>query len=121
LHGGRKSNLEHFSCYKLLPNLHGFGINQKTLGKIDLTELWLDRLIVTLITNAPEIPFGQEVFHGNLQRLDYDLGDMHTLTLKIKEDIQLQRGKNVKLNPEKKSCLETELISSVWTLEKITC
>jgi hypothetical protein len=42
------------------------------------------------------------VFHGNLQRLNYDLGDMHTLTLKIKEDIEFERGMNVKLNPRKK-------------------
>jgi hypothetical protein len=34
------------------------------------------------------------------------MGDIHTLTLKIKEDIEFQRGMNVKLNPEK--------ISQVW-------
>jgi hypothetical protein len=33
LHGGRKYNLEHFSCWKLLPNLHGCLINQRILGK----------------------------------------------------------------------------------------
>jgi hypothetical protein len=31
--------------------------------------------------------------------LYYDMGDVHTLTLKIKEDIEFQRGMNVKLNP----------------------
>jgi hypothetical protein len=74
-----------------------------------------------MIANAPELHFGQEVFHGYLQRLFYDLGDMHTLTLKIKEDIEFQRGMNVKLNPGKFSCPKTELISSVWTLETNTC
>jgi hypothetical protein len=63
--------------------------------------LWSHRLLATLIADATELHYGQEVFHGNLQRLDYDLGDMHTLTLKIKEDIEFQRGINVKLNPEK--------------------
>jgi hypothetical protein len=48
------------------------------------------------------------VLHGYLQRLDYDLGDMHTLTLKIKEDIEFQIGMNVKLNLGK--------FSEVWTL-----
>jgi hypothetical protein len=66
-----------------------------------LTELWSDRLIATLIANAPKLYFRQEVPHGDLQILDYDLGDIHTLTLKIKEYIEFQRGINVKLNPEK--------------------
>jgi hypothetical protein len=63
--------------------------------------LWSDRLLAHLIAIAPELHFGQEVFHGDLQRLDYDLGDMHTLTLKSKEDIEFQIGMNVKLNPGK--------------------
>jgi hypothetical protein len=45
------------------------------------------------------------------------MGDVYTLTLKIKEDIQFQRGMNVKLNPDFFLSLGTELISSVWTLE----
>jgi hypothetical protein len=40
------------------------------------------------------------VLHDDLQRLYYDLSDMYTLTLKIKEDIGFQRRINVKLNPE---------------------
>jgi hypothetical protein len=63
--------------------------------------LWSDRLIGILIPNAPELYFGQRVLHGDLQRLDYDLDDMHTLTLKIKEDIEFQKGINVKLNSRK--------------------
>jgi hypothetical protein len=65
--------------------------------------LWSDRLIEILIANQSKLHFGQEVLHGNLQRFDYNLGDMHTLTLNIKEDIEFQRGEgvNVKLNLEK--------------------
>jgi hypothetical protein len=49
------------------------------------------------------------------------MGDMHMLTLKIKKDIEFQIGINVKLNPEKNLVgLETESISSVWTLERNT-
>jgi hypothetical protein len=49
----------------------------KILGK---TDLWSNRLIATLIAIAPGLHFGQEVPHGDLQRLYYDLNDMHTLT-----------------------------------------
>jgi hypothetical protein len=70
-----------------------------------LNELWSDRLIEILIANPSKLRFRQEVFHGDLQGLDYDLGDIHTLTLKIKEDIEFQRGINVKLNPGNFSCL----------------
>jgi hypothetical protein len=67
--------------------------------KTDLNELWSDRLIEILIVNPSKLHFGQEVPHGELQRLDYVLGDMNTLTLKIKKVIEFQRGINVKLNP----------------------
>jgi hypothetical protein len=65
-----------------------------------LNELWSDRLIKILIPNAPELHFGQRLFHGDLQRLYYDLDDRYTLTPKIKEGIEFQIGINVKLNPE---------------------
>jgi hypothetical protein len=71
----------------------------KDSRKTDLNELWSDGLIEIIITNPSKLHFGQEVLHGELQRLDYDLGDMNTLTLKIKEDIEFQRGINVQLNP----------------------
>jgi hypothetical protein len=35
------------------------------------------------------------ILHSDPQRLDHDRGDMHTLTLKIKEDIEFQRGIDV--------------------------
>jgi hypothetical protein len=53
-----------------------------------LNELWSDRLIEILVPNPSKIHFGQEVLHGDLQRLCYDLGDMDTLTPQIKEDIE---------------------------------
>jgi hypothetical protein len=85
-----------------------------------LSELWSDRLIEILIANPSKLHFDQQVLHGDLQRLDYHLGDMHILTLMIKEHIQFQRGINVKLNPRKFSSLETESCSSIWTLETNT-
>jgi hypothetical protein len=60
-----------------------------------LNKLWLDRLIEILIPNALELHFGQGLLHDDLKRLDYDLGDIYTLTLKIKEDIEFQRGINL--------------------------
>jgi hypothetical protein len=60
------------------------------------------------------------LFDGDLHGLYYDLGYIHTLTLKIKEDIEFQIGINIKLNSRKFSSLETELISSVCTLETNT-
>jgi hypothetical protein len=86
---------------------------QKNLGQGGLTKLWSNRLIATLIVEAPEFPFGQDVLHGDLQRLFYGLEGMHILTPKVKEDIKFQRGLIVKLNPGKNSGLETESYSSV--------
>jgi predicted glycosyltransferase len=39
-----------------------------------------------LIPNALELHFEQVLLHGD--RLKYDLGDVHTLTPQIKEDIK---------------------------------
>jgi hypothetical protein len=66
-----------------------------------LKELWSDMLIEILITNLSKLHFGRDGLHSDLQRLEYDLGDMHTLTLKIKEDIEFQIGMDIKLNPGK--------------------
>jgi hypothetical protein len=82
-----------------------------------LKELWSNRLIEILIPNAPELYFGQGLLHGDIQRLEYDLGYMYTLTPKIKEVIEFQRGLIVKLKPGKFPKSGTELISSVWTLK----
>jgi hypothetical protein len=68
-----------------------------------LNDLLLDRLIEIPTVNSSKLHFGQEVFHGDLQRLYYDLSDMHTLTLKIKEDIEFQIGIKIKLKHGKKS------------------
>jgi hypothetical protein len=81
-----------------------------------LSELCSDRLIEILILNSSKLHFRQEVPHGDFRILYYDLGEIHMLTPKIKEDIEFQRELIVKLKHEK-SPLKTELISSVWTLE----
>jgi hypothetical protein len=47
---------------------------------------------VNLISKALELHFGKGVLHGDLQRLYYDLGDMHTPSLIIKEDMEFQKG-----------------------------
>jgi hypothetical protein len=65
-----------------------------------LNELQYDRLIEILIANPSKLHIGHEVLHGHLQRLDYDLGDRYTLTPKIKEYIEFQKGIIVKLKPE---------------------
>jgi hypothetical protein len=62
-------------------------------------------LIAILITNPSNLQFGQEVFHCDLQGLDYDLGDLDTLTPQIKEDIEFQSMLVVKLSSEKISSL----------------
>jgi hypothetical protein len=53
-----------------------------------LKDLWSDMLIEILIPNPPELHFGQRFLHGDLQRLEYDLGDRYILTPKMKEDIE---------------------------------
>jgi hypothetical protein len=65
--------------------------------KTDLNELWSDRLIKILIANPSKLRFGQDVIHGDLQRLDYNLCNIHTPTPKIKEGTEFQKGMNVKL------------------------
>jgi hypothetical protein len=75
----------------------GFELIQDS-RKTDLNGLWLDRLIEILITNPSKLHFGQEVLYGDIQRLEYGLGGMYTLTLKINENIEFQRGISVKLN-----------------------
>jgi hypothetical protein len=66
-----------------------------------LKESWSDRLIEIIISNALELHFEQRLLHDGLQRLEYDLDDIYTLTPKIKEDIEFQRGINAKVNPRK--------------------
>jgi hypothetical protein len=83
-----------------------------------LKELWSDRLIEILIPNPSMLHFGQEVLHGNLQRLYYGLGDRHTPYPNIEEDMEFTIVLIVKQKLEEictKS--ETELIYSVWTLQ----
>jgi hypothetical protein len=50
----------------------------KDFRKTDLTELWSDRLIETLVANSSKLHFGQGLLHGDLQRLYYGMGDRYT-------------------------------------------
>jgi hypothetical protein len=63
--------------------------------------LWTDKLIEILTPNAPELHLGQGLHNGDLQRLEYNLGERYTLTPNINEDIEFQRGLIVKLKPIK--------------------
>jgi hypothetical protein len=49
-----------------------------------------DKLIANTIANPPELNVGQDVLHGDLKCLHYDLVDMHKLTPKIKEVMEFQ-------------------------------
>jgi hypothetical protein len=51
--------------------------------KFELPEMCSLRLIVTTIANPPELKLGQEVLHGDLQTLHYDLIDIHKIILHI--------------------------------------
>jgi hypothetical protein len=53
-----------------------------------LIELWSDRLLETLVANPSKLHIGQELQHGDLQRLYYVLGDRHTPYPNIEEDME---------------------------------
>ncbi len=63
----------------------------KDSRKTDLTELWLDRLLETLVANPSKLHFGQGLLHGDLQRLYYGLGDRHTPYPNIEEDMEFTK------------------------------
>jgi hypothetical protein len=48
-------------------------------------------LITNLTVNPPELIFGQEVIHGDLQCLHYHLVHMQKLSSKIQEVMEYQR------------------------------
>jgi hypothetical protein len=54
-----------------------------------------------LFPNPPELHFGQEVLHDDLQWLHYYLDDMDTHYPKIAEDIEILKVLNVKQFSEK--------------------
>jgi hypothetical protein len=60
----------------------------KDSWKTDLTELWSDRLLETLIANSSKLHFGQGLLHGYLQRLYYVLSDRHPSYPSIEEDME---------------------------------
>jgi hypothetical protein len=90
--------------------------------KAELTKLWSHRLIATLIANAPELHFGQEVLHGDLICLHYDMEDMHKLNPQIEEDMEFRRWLNAKEFLEIFPCLDHVVtFSCISTLETISC
>jgi hypothetical protein len=66
--------------------------------KAELTELCSHSLIATLIVNPPGIHFGQEVIHGELQYLHYDLVDMNKLSPRIQEVLSESPSLDTKSN-----------------------
>jgi hypothetical protein len=58
-------------------------------------------LIATTIAYPPELNFGQEVIHGDLQCLHYHLADNNTQYPKIGEDIEFPKVVNVMQFPGK--------------------
>jgi predicted sugar kinase len=86
--------------------------------KIDLVELWSDRLLETLVANPSRLHFGRGLPHGDLQRLFYGLGVRKTPYPNIEEDMEFTIVLIVKQKLEEISTKsETELICSVCTLE----
>jgi hypothetical protein len=79
--------------------------------KTDLKELWSDRLLAHLIANPSKLKYGQEIIHGDLQRLDYDLGDLHAPYPNIEEYMEFTLVEHV---------MGAELYNSVWTFETNT-
>jgi hypothetical protein len=82
-----------------------------------LKELWSDRLLETLDANPSKLHFGQEKLHCDLQGLDYDLGDLHTPYLNIKEDTEFTKVLIVKQKLKENLSLGAELYNSILTLE----
>jgi hypothetical protein len=64
-----------------------FDLIKRFFRQTDLKELWLDRLIEILISNPSMLHFGQELIHGDLQRLYYSLGNGHTHHISILKKI----------------------------------
>jgi hypothetical protein len=48
-------------------------------------------LIEILIANPSKLHFRHEVLHGDLQRLDYNMGDMNTPYANIEEDMKFTK------------------------------
>jgi hypothetical protein len=53
--------------------------------------LWSNRLLETIDANPSKLHFGQELLHGDLQRLSYGLGDRHTPYPNIEEDMEFTK------------------------------
>jgi hypothetical protein len=65
--------LEHVSLLQLFFQIStDFEIFKRFQVKVGLANLCSYRLIATIFPNRPELHFGQEVLHGDLQSLHYD-------------------------------------------------
>jgi hypothetical protein len=78
-----------------------FKLNWRFCSKFESPENCSLRLIATTIAYPSELNFGQEVIHGDLQFLHYDLVDIYKLTPKIQEVMKFLRWLIVKLILEK--------------------
>jgi hypothetical protein len=71
------------------------------------------------VANPSTLHFGQGLLHGDIQRLYYGVGDRHASYPNIEEDMEFTIVLFIK-QKLKEICTksETELVCSVWTLEK---
>jgi hypothetical protein len=60
----------------------------KDYRKTDLTGLWSDMLLETLVAIPSKLHFGRGLLHGDIQGLRYGMGDRHTPYLNIEEDMK---------------------------------
>jgi hypothetical protein len=84
-----------------------------------LKELWSDRLLAHLIANPSKLKYGQEILHGDLQRLYYDLGYLHTPYPNIEEDMEFTRVLIIKKNWRKTEVRELNCIALFGPLKQI--
>jgi hypothetical protein len=66
-----------------------------------LTKLWSIKLFATAIATLPELNFGRDVFHSDLQTLQYPQDDMHTPYLTNEEDSEFPKVLSAKQMPGK--------------------
>jgi hypothetical protein len=59
----------------------------KDFRKTDLTKLWSDRLLETLVANPSKLHFGQGLLHGELQGFYYGMDYRHTHHIPISKKI----------------------------------
>jgi hypothetical protein len=63
----------------------------KVLSAKQMSESWITREIEITATISSGLKHGQGVLQGAPKTLHYNLGDMHNITHKIREDMAFQR------------------------------